>query len=570
MSADRDPSPSRSGNRPGNLMVWLGGGSWRDLADPAERAVYQATGAMVLLAALVGWAVAALGAATIGGLGALAAAGATWPVGLLIGALGRVLATAPVAPGRRAALLGPVAVAVLAGVLLGELAACAIFTGPVASQLDTRVDRAAAAVAGGERATQLAGLRAERAGLDDRVDQAVARRDAALLVARCEFRPAPGCPPQLITGDPGRGPEAEQARAALTGADADLAVARADRDRRVPELDQVVATVSAQLDADRARAEALARADTGPIAHWRAMNAYTADHPAAVVPRLLAVIGMVLLVLLPLLLRVWRGTTEQDRLLDAQRLRRRAELEADTAIALRRAEVRAARELRRQDELLAADTDQPVLGGRAERLAGSVGERAPIGNRAAAVGLDAPDEERLALCGGNPTPVGTAPVGTAPVGTAPAGTAPTGTVPTGTDLVPAGRRGLLDLLPGPLPVIGRAVTGMAGAIVPTPVARLAGSAARPVRVVRTLLEEVEELQFSLRHKRTVRVSEERTEADPGADPEAAAEDTGALPEPHRTVVVTRVERDPGPAVAAGAEPAPLETGRRALPGKPGA
>lgn len=532
-------------------MAWLGGGSWRDLADPAERAVYQATGAMVLLAALVGWAVAALGAATIGGLGALAAAGATWPVGLLIGALGRVLATAPVAPGRRAALLGPVAVAVLAGVLLGELAACAIFTGPVASQLDTRVDRAAAAVAGGERATQLAGLRAERAGLDDRVDQAVARRDAALLVARCEFRPAPGCPPQLITGDPGRGPEAEQARAALTGADADLAVARADRDRRVPELDQVVATVSAQLDADRARAEALARADTGPIAHWRAMNAYTADHPAAVVPRLLAVIGMVLLVLLPLLLRVWRGPTEQDRLLDAQRLRRRAELEADTAIALRRAEVRAARELRRQDELLAADTDQPVLGGRAERLAGSVGERAPIGNRAAAVGLDAPDEERLAL------PVGTP---------APAGTAPTGTVPTGTDLVPAGRRGLLDLLPGPLPVIGRAVTGMAGAIVPTPVARLAGSAARPVRVVRTLLEEVEELQFSLRHKRTVRVSEECTEA----DPQAAAEDTGALPEPHRTVVVTRVERDPGPAVAAGAEPAPLETGRRALPGKPGA
>ncbi len=532
-------------------MVWLGGGAWRALADPAERAVYQTTGVLVLLAAAVGWAVAALGAATIGGLGLLAAAGVTSPVGLLIGALGRVLATAPVGPGRRAALLGPVAVAVLAGVLLGELAACAIFTGPVASQLDARVERAAATVAGSERATQLAGLRAGRAGLDGRLDQAVARRDAALLVARCEFRPAPGCPPQLITGDPGRGPEAEQARAALAGADADLAAARADRDRRAPEVDRAVAAVSAQLDADRARAEALARADTGPIAQWRAMNAYTADHPAAVVPRLLAVTAMVLLVLLPLLLRVWRGPTEQDRLLDAHRLRRRAELDADTAIALRRAEVRAARELRRQDELLAADTDPPVLAGRAERVAGSAGEPAPIGSRAAATGLDAPDDERLALPTGTATPAGAA----------------TPTIP-GTDLVPAGRRRLLDLLPGPLPVIGRAVTGVAGAIVPAPVARLVGTATRPGRVVRTLLEEVEELQFSLRHKRTVRVTEERTES--AADPEAAADDPGALSEPRRTVVMTRVEREPGPAVAAGAEPAPLETGRRGLPGGPGA
>ena len=47
-----------------------------------------------------------------------------------------------------------------------------------------------------------------------------------------------------------------------------------------------------------------------------------------------------LLYLLPLILRVWRGETTHDRWSTARAERERAELDADTAIAIKRAEVR--------------------------------------------------------------------------------------------------------------------------------------------------------------------------------------------------------------------------------------
>ncbi|MDQ2706818.1 MAG: hypothetical protein M3Z25_03945 [Actinomycetota bacterium] len=62
------------------------------------------------------------------------------------------------------------------------------------------------------------------------------------------------------------------------------------------------------------------------------------------------------------------------------------------------------------------------------------------------------------------------------------------------------RAELLDRLPGPLPVIGRAVTGIAFA--PGPIARIAADPTRPMRVVCALLEEVEEFQFSVLRRRT--------------------------------------------------------------------
>src|SRR5262249_59151178 len=47
-----------------------------------------------------------------------------------------------------------------------------------------------------------------------------------------------------------------------------------------------------------------------------------------------------LLYLLPLILRQWRGETTHDRHATARAQRQRAELQADTAIAIKRAEVR--------------------------------------------------------------------------------------------------------------------------------------------------------------------------------------------------------------------------------------
>ncbi len=60
------------------------------------------------------------------------------------------------------------------------------------------------------------------------------------------------------------------------------------------------------------------------------MNAYTLDHPGPLVLRTLVAALFMLLTLLPMLVRRWRGPTTQD-----------AESAADTAIAVKRAEVRA-------------------------------------------------------------------------------------------------------------------------------------------------------------------------------------------------------------------------------------
>ncbi|HTK63426.1 MAG TPA: DUF4407 domain-containing protein [Pseudonocardia sp.] len=528
--------------RPGDLMVWLGGGDCRDIGEAAERSAYQATGFVVLIAAVAAWGVATGAVVTAGGLALPAAAASTLLVGLFVGALGRVLATAP---GRRGTLLGLGTVAVLVGAVLGELAALTIFTGPIAEQLNVQADRAATSVAAGGGAGRLAQLRAERAGLDDRVAGAGSRRDAALVVARCEYHPAPGCPAQLITGQPGRGPEAEQARAELAGADADLAAARAERDRRVPGLDAAITAAAERVDRDREVAETLARADTGLVARWEAMNGYTLGSPVALIPRLGAVLVMVLLTAAPLLLRLWRGQTDQERSVSARRMRRRAEEDADTAIAVRRAQVRAELELRRQEDLLALGADERhVLGGRADVEQAAAVPTAPA---VPAVPAVTTLPERTALPAAADSEAG---------------------VP-GTAVAIPRRGGPLDLLPGPLPVIGRAVSGMAGAFVPAPVARFV-EGTRPMRVMRTLMEDVEEFQFTMVRKRKVTVTEEHFEdaPEPGG---AEAPDS-----PRRSVLLTRVLRDIGgrghqlPADRAGeitvdAEPAGLESRVRELP-----
>ena len=66
----------------------------------------------------------------------------------------------------------------------------------------------------------------------------------------------------------------------------------------------------------------------------------TSASAGTLVLRLLTIAFFALLYLLPLILRQWRGETTHDRHATARAERERAELEADTAIAIKRAEVR--------------------------------------------------------------------------------------------------------------------------------------------------------------------------------------------------------------------------------------
>lgn len=261
-------------------------------------------------------------AALVSGL-ALSSA-TTWPpmaviaAALAFGAVFWVVVWA-VTQGAMIAFGARLAVAVGAGLLLGELASVAVFGGQIDEVLTAR-DSPAAATA----TAALDQARAERAGLDEAVEQANRNRDEALIVARCEVNPSAACPQIRITGVPGSGPEARTADAFLDDTQRRLDAAVADRDARAPVLDDEVRI--------REQALAQARQDTltgGLGVRWQAMNTYVLDHPGSLILRLLVVGFFTLLTVLPLMSKRWRGMTAVE-----------ADTAADTAIAVNRAQVR--------------------------------------------------------------------------------------------------------------------------------------------------------------------------------------------------------------------------------------
>lgn len=452
-------------SRIGKLLVFFGGGTWHDIGDADERSTYATAGFIVLVNAAITWLVSAA-ALTAVGLTAWVAVPVTLLFALLVGAFGRVLASR-MADRRRRVVAGDfvrAAVAVLLGLVVGELAALALFAGPVNAELNAQVDAARASVASSDRAAQLATARTEQARLDAQVATAIERRDRARVVARCEYNPTPECPPE-ITGDPGTGPEAVDADAALAAAEADLADARAARAEQVA----AVGGLESALARDRARAEALARADNGIDARWSAMHSHTTDNAVALVLRLGVDAFFVVLNLLPLLLRLLRGETLQDTRILARRERLRAEEEADTAIALRLAEerVRAAE----RPEVLAL----------------------PAADSAHFVDEVPPEEE--------PAPVVRAELERVERPAPP---------------VPAGP---LAALPGPLPRMVHAVT--------RPLETVTKVTTAPARTAKALFEEIEEFRFSLTRRRTVRV--ESDEPADSAEPESTRHELSNRP-----------------------------------------
>jgi hypothetical protein len=239
----------------------------------------------------------------------------------------------------RAGTAGRAAVAVAVGVLVGELAALVVFAGPVDRRLDEQAAHLAdvnPAVAQASAALQQ--TRDARSGLDNAVEQARANQDRALVVARCEYNPSPACPQTRITGVPGAGPETRTANELLDDAQHELANALATRDREAPALD---ATIGRQQQAlAEARRSAQTDAGRGLGARWVAMNEVTLAGAGPLTLRLLTIAFFALVYLLPLFLRRWRGETTHDRHATARAERDRAQLDADTAIAIKRAEVR--------------------------------------------------------------------------------------------------------------------------------------------------------------------------------------------------------------------------------------
>ncbi len=270
------------------------------------------------------------------------------PVTLIFGALVVVAIRSTVASARGTA--GRVALAVAIGLLVGELAAMTLFSNAISQRM---AGEAATRAAGTPAVTvaqgQLNALRASRGTLDAAVDSARQRRDDAQVVARCEYHPTPACAQQPVTGVPGDGQITQNTQDILEHDQRELDAALAARNEQAPALDAQIADAEHAVTA--ARNAAGVGADRGFGARWVAMNGYTIETPAALVARI-AVVGVcVLLYLLPMLLHARQDRTLRERH-DESRLK--AELRAETAIAVKQAEVRAEAEILKAEHQLAA------------------------------------------------------------------------------------------------------------------------------------------------------------------------------------------------------------------------
>lgn len=324
-------------DRVSGVLIWLGGGHRTELGERHERSNHAVAGAVTLLGAVLAWLVATLAICGSARWPLPAVVPCTLVFGLLVGAITR--ATIPGPDRSRPGVVGRAAVAAAVGIVVGELAALVILSSSIDHRLDERALRNAESAPTVARASaSLQQTRDARSALDAAVAQARDRQDKALVVARCEYHPTPGCPQTRITGDPGAGPETRTANDLLADAQRELDTALADRDSRAPDLD---ATISRQEAALRdARDAVVADAGRGLGARWVAMNDLTFGEAGAMSLRALTIALCVLLYLTPLILGLWRGETTHDRRTTSRAERERAELDADTAIAVKRAEVR--------------------------------------------------------------------------------------------------------------------------------------------------------------------------------------------------------------------------------------
>jgi Domain of unknown function (DUF4407) len=490
------------------MRTWTGAkesGERRELDEQHERSAHAVAGVVVILNAALAWLVTTVAVVEATRWPVLAVMPFTLVFGVLVAAITRGIASGPIRGLR--AIVGRGLVAVAVGVVVGESAALAVFSGSIDRQLALQAGRNAdSAPTVVQASTSLAQLRDTRVALDKAVDTARVHRDEALVVARCEYHPTPACPQTRITGVPGSGPETRTANELLADSQQELDTAVAARDRQAAELDPRI------TDGERAlshvRQSVTADADHGLAARWLAMQDLTLAGAGALMLRLLTIAFFILLSLLPLILRLWRGETAHDRHAKARAERERAELDAETAIAVKRAEVRAAAEtmwaeqqlvqarlaVEAQTEIDRAQLRRQVSAAVEEptHIAEPVAEDIylPIAAEAEAASLAAIESPDVAAeADATQTP-------NLPATVEPRDVPATASIPTIPDVTKAAARWIRPLVPGF-------------------VARAIDTSTHPLRTARQVFEEVEEITFSFRRTHKVTVN---TEESPGQGP----------------------------------------------------
>jgi hypothetical protein len=514
MCAHKVTEPRSRGSQIEAMLTWVGGGERRELDEYHERSAHVIAGVVVILNAALAWLVTTLDILEAARWPVLAVMPFTLVFGLLVGAITRGIASGPMRGLR--AIVGRGLVAVAVGMVIGEFAALAVFSGSIDRQLELQAARNAdSAPAVVQASTSLAQLRNTRVALEKAVDTARTHRDEALVVARCEYNPTAACPQTRITGVPGSGPETRTANELLADSQRELDTAIAARDHQAAELDSKISDGERGLS--RAHQSATADADHGLGARWLALQDLTLASAGALMLRLLTIAFFTLLSLLPLVLRLWRGETAHDRHAQARAERERAELEAETAIAVKRAEVRAAAETMWAEQQLAqarlaveaqTEIDRAQLRRRVSaaiedptQVAEPVPEDIylPIAAEAEAASRAATELTGAAA----KTDVTETP--NLPVTVEPPDVPATPAIPTIPDVTKAAARWLRPLVPGF-------------------VARAIDTSTHPLRTARQVFEEVEEITFALKRTRKITVSSEEGVGQ-GASPGSAAVDS---------------------------------------------
>ncbi|MGB9226942.1 DUF4407 domain-containing protein [Mycobacterium sp.] len=560
MSGHEVPEQRSAVSRVEGALTWLGGGYSRELGERHERSTHAVAGAVVLLGAVLAWLVASLAVGeSVHGSGSpstwafkLAIAALTLVFGLLVGAVTRGIASGP-ARGW-AGIAGRAAVAVAVGVVVGELAALVVFSGSIDRRLDDRALHSAGTTpAVAQASASLDQTRAARGALDNAVEQARGHLDNALVVARCEYNPTPACPQTRITGVPGRGPETRTANELLADAQHELDNALAARDRQAPALDTKIG-YDEQALAD-ARHAVVADAGRGLGPRWVAMNGLTLASTGALALRLLTVGFFTLLYLLPLVLRQWRGETTHDRHSAARADRERAELEADTAIAVKRAEVRRAAEIMWAEHQLTqtrlAIDAQAEIDREQQRRRVIEALDAPV--RALSERTFEPVEEDMYLPIAAEAEAASRGVAELPAGARharpdtpenlPAHVESAGALESHEHHEPQERA--TPLIPS-IPDATKAAARWIRPLVPPFVARVIDNTTQPLRTARQVFEEVEEIAFSLKRTRKVTVNSESSDTGDRSAPVQPAPETRAetRAETHR-IESSRGEADAG-------------------------
>jgi hypothetical protein len=475
-----------------NWLIWVGGGERRELHERHERSAHAVAGVVVLINVVLGWLVTTLAITQATHRSVLAIVPFTLAFALLVAAISRAIAGR--APGRGAVA---VTVGLVLGGVVGEFASLAAFSDSIGRQLQQQAAHdAVSAPAVVQASSDLQRIHDARVALDRGVEIARAHRDEALVVARCEYHPTPACPQTRITGVPGSGPENHTANELLADSQRELDEAIAERDRHAPELD--VRITDDERVVDERRRSAVEEADHGLGARWIAMQQLTSSNPSFLILRLLIVGFFAVLALLPLILRLRRGETTYDRHAQARAERERADLVADTAIAVKRAEVRAAAEI--------MWAEQQLVQARLAVEAQTEIDRAQLRRRVNA-----------AIEGATRDPASTAEDSYLPIAAATAH-------PTESENLPAviepQNKIAAQTIPT-LPEVTKAAARWIRPLVPGFVARAIDTSTHPLRTARQVIEEVEEITFSFKrtHKLTVH-SQESSGIAPTAEPTA--------------------------------------------------